>query len=78
MAQAFICDGCGDPMPDTRKVGKVIVRDYCIECAPKANAFVDAEENLRKRLVESFNTDRALLVASAAEGGFKLPDIPDA
>lgn len=76
MATSFICDGCGKPMAEARKVGRVLVRDYCDACEPKAVAFADAEEALRKRLVETFTTDRALLVAQTGEGGFKLPDVP--
>lgn len=78
MATAYVCDGCGNPSLEVKKLGRVLVRDYCAECTPRADAFSDAEEDLRKRFVEQFNTDRALLVSSASEGGFKLPDVPDA
>lgn len=78
MATAFICDGCAKPVLEVKKVGRVLVRDYCAECEPRASAFSDAEEELRKRLIDSFNTDRALLISSASEGGFLLPDVPDA
>lgn len=76
MATAFICDGCGDPMPDTRKVGKALVRDYCIECEPKAQAFLEAEEGLRNAIVEEFLKSRATLAEVAQLA--KLPDVPDA
>lgn len=77
MAATYICDGCGKPTPNPKKVGHVTKRDYCDECEPRAQAFVDAEEDLRNRLTEQFRTDRGLLVAKASEGNFKLPDVPD-
>lgn len=76
MATAFICDGCGKPALEVKKVGRVLVRDYCAECEPRGTAFVAAEEDLRKRFVDQFNTDRGLLIAKASEGGFSLPDVP--
>lgn len=78
MATAYICDGCGKPSLEVKKVGSALTRDYCAECEPRAEAFSEAEEDLRKRLVEKFNTDRSLLIEKAGEGGFKLPDVPDA
>lgn len=76
MATSIICDGCSKHTPEAKRIGRVLVRDYCVECASKADAFSDAEEALRKRLVDQFNTDRALLVSSASDGGFRLPDVP--
>lgn len=78
MATAYVCDGCGKPTLEVKKVGASLARDYCGECETRATAFTEAEEDLRKRLVEQFNTDRGLLIARASEGGFKLPDVPDA
>lgn len=76
MAASYVCDGCGFAIQEPMKVGHVLKRDYCAACEPRAQAYVDAEEELRKRLTAQFSTDRALLVAKASEGGFKLPDVP--
>jgi hypothetical protein len=78
MAAIHVCDGCGKPTPEPKQVGRVTLRDYCDACEPRAKAFMDAEEDLRKRLTDQFRSDRALLVAKASEGGFRLPDISDA
>lgn len=75
MATAFICDGCNRPVTEPKKVGHVTPREYCPECAPRADKFVEAEEALRKGLVEKFVSDRALLISQMSEGGFTLPDI---
>lgn len=76
MAASYVCDGCGFAIQAPMKVGHVLKRDYCAACVMRAQAYVDAEEELRKRLTEQFNSDRSLLVAKASEGGFKLPDVP--
>lgn len=77
MAASFICDGCGTSVTAPKRVGHALVRDYCEECEKRAQAFVEAEEALRSRLHEQFTNDRGLLIAAAAEGGFKLPDVPN-
>jgi hypothetical protein len=76
MAATYVCDGCGKPTPQPKQVGHALKRDYCADCEPRAQSFIDAEEGLRKRLAESFKTDRELLISTASEGGFKLPDVP--
>lgn len=78
MSVIYACDGCGAPVESPIKIGHALRRDYCAACEPRAKAYVAAEEDLRKRLTEQFATDRALLVAKASDGGFKLPDVPDA
>ncbi len=78
MAQSFTCDGCGTSIDQPKRIGHVVRRDYCADCAVRARAFIDAEEDLRKRCVDQFKSDLDLLVASAREGGFKLPDVSDA
>lgn len=77
MAAAYTCDGCGKALDVPKEIGLVVRRDYCEDCAAKAQAFLDAEEALRQRLYDQFTTDRGLLIASASDGGFKLPDVPD-
>lgn len=76
MAATYSCDGCGKSIDKPILIGHVLKRDYCSNCETRAKAFVEAEEDLRKRLNEQFQSDRALLVSSASEGGFKLPDVP--
>lgn len=78
MAAAFSCDGCSTRIQHPIVVGRVLKRDYCEDCAAKARAYMEAEEELRKRLVVSFEEDRGLLISAASEGAFKLPDVPDA
>lgn len=78
MSAAYLCDGCGTAVADPKHVGHVLKRDYCDECEVRAQAFIEAEEALRKRMTEQFNTDRDLLIAKASEGNFKLPDVPHA
>lgn len=77
MAAAFSCDGCSTSIQNPVVVGRVLKRDYCEDCAAKARAYIDAEEEMRKRLVVSFEEDRGLLIAAASEGGFRLPDVPE-
>lgn len=78
MSVVYGCDGCRLAVLEPTKVGRVIRRDYCNDCAAKARAYMEAEEELRKRLVVSFEEDRGLLIAAASEGGFALPDVPEA
>lgn len=59
-------------------LGFVLKKDYCAACEPRVQAFLDAEEDLRKRLHEQFLTDRSYLIAKASEGNFRLPDVADA
>ena len=76
MTTLYVCDGCGAGVEKPLKLGHVLKREYCEACGPRARLFVEAEEELRKRLHEQFHADRDLLIAKASEGGFKLPDIP--
>lgn len=75
MSIAYHCDGCNDPVENPVKVGKVTPRDYCADCAVKAEDFVAAEEELRRVTHEKFIDARAVLIATASAGGFKLPDV---
>ena len=76
MAISYSCDGCGVRVDAPRKVGHITKREYCESCEKIAASFVEAEEALRVATHEKFRTDRELLVAKFAEGGFKLPDQP--
>lgn len=75
MSVQFVCDGCAKPVAEPKEVGHVTKRQYCAECAVKADLFIDAEEALRKTLHERFTADRDLLIAKFTDGGFRLPDI---
>lgn len=78
MSATYQCDGCREPVAEPVYVGKVLRRDYCAGCAVKAEKFIEAEEDLRKRTQERFRADRALLISNMSAGGFRLPDVPDA
>lgn len=74
MAIHHSCDGCGVTVETPIKVGKVIERDYCVTCEARANAFIAAEEALRKETQRAFVEARAKLIESYAD--IKLPDVP--
>jgi hypothetical protein len=76
MAASFTCDGCGTAVAQPKQLGHALKRDYCDACFERAESFQEAEDALRKAVVERFNIDRALLISTFA--GFKLPDVPDA
>ena len=76
MAISYSCDGCGKAVENPVKVGHVIRRDYCDDCAQAANAFIESEETLRKDTHTRFVDDRAALIAKYSAGGFRLPDLP--
>jgi len=76
VATFFSCDGCGVSVTDPIKVGHVLRREYCEDCARDANIFLEAEERLRRETVERFADERAALVARCSADGFKLPDTP--
>ena len=76
MATAYLCDGCRSPVENPVKVGHVLKRDYCETCAPRAQAFVEAEENLRADLVATFQSARRRMIEAATEDKFLLPDVP--
>lgn len=57
------------------KVGHVLKRDYCEKCAPKAEAFLDAEDMARIKARAKFMAKRAELITKHGQGGFKLPDV---
>ncbi len=76
MSVAYICDGCGAASaekPD--ELGTVLKRHYCVPCQPNAQAFIDAEEQLRIATHESFLKGRAKLLKSHGKDNFKLPDV---
>lgn len=75
MSISYHCDGCNTAVETPVKVGKITPRDYCAECAVKAEDFVAAEEDLRRVTHERFIDARAVLIATASDGGFKLPDV---
>jgi hypothetical protein len=76
MAASYTCDGCGCNVATPKQIGHVLKRDYCEPCADKAQAFLEAEEILRRTTQEQFEKARATFIAHASEGGFKLPDVP--
>ena len=76
MALHFSCDGCAKPVENPVKVGHVIQREYCPDCAEAANQYIAAEEALRKTVHERFIDDRAALIARFSANNFKLPDTP--
>ena len=76
MAISYSCDGCGKPVENPVKVGHVVKRDYCAECATAADAFIEAEEVLRQDAQTRFIDERAALIAKYSAGNFKLPDLP--
>lgn len=76
MAASYTCDGCGSNVAKPIVVGHVLKRDYCETCAPKAEAFLDAEEVLRDACYAQFLTGRQALINTSSMGGFKLPDVP--
>lgn len=76
MAQSFTCDGCGKPVAEPKKVGYVLRRDYCAECAVIAGSFTKEEEEARIAIQAAFATKRAELIAKHGANGFKLPDVP--
>lgn len=73
MAISYSCDGCGSPVENPRHVGKVLKREYCDACVPKAEAFIVAEETLRVETQVEFASKRQSLIDSYA---IKLPDVP--
>lgn len=75
MSIQYLCDGCDQPVAVPMEAGHITKRHYCDECKVKADTFLEAEQALRKRLVEQFVDDRALLIAKFSEGNFKLPDV---
>jgi len=78
MASAFSCDGCGEGVAKPKRIGFVIVRDYCEACAKHANTFLDDEEAMRASLVGAFVSQRELLIQQFGANSFRLPDVPDA
>ena len=74
MATHFVCDGCGSPVENPVKVGHIVKREYCPDCAKTADEYVDAEEAMRKKLHEQFIDRRAALIARYPN--FRLPDCP--
>lgn len=75
MSIVYHCDGCEKPIGAPIEKGHVTRRQYCEACAVKAEAFLEAEEALRKRLYEQFNAERQVLIDTCSENGFLLPDI---
>ena len=57
-------------------IGDIIPRDYCSDCAARANVFLQSHEFLRKACYDKFTEDREILIAKYSENGFKLPDVP--
>lgn len=76
MATFFSCDGCGAAVADPVKVGHVLRREYCPECARAARVYLEAEERLRCEIQGRFVDGRAGLIARYSADGFKLPDVP--
>lgn len=76
MASSFTCDGCHFPVENPEQIGHVLKRDYCPVCAPKARAFVEAEEALRTSAQKVFVEERNALIAESSKEGFLLPDVP--
>lgn len=76
MAVFFLCDGCGCKVSDPKKIGRVVPRDYCEDCAVQAAAFLVSEESLRVTARETFKAGRDALIAPFAARDFKLPDVP--
>ena len=76
MSTVTLCDGCMNPVQEPVKIGHVLRMEYCAGCAVTAQAFVDAEEELRRVAVEAFQKGRAGLIEQYAVNEFKLPDVP--
>lgn len=76
MASIFKCDGCGVEVASPKKVGLVLPRDYCPECAPKAEAFLEAEEKMREDICLAFQTGREKMIAGGLAVLKALPDVP--
>lgn len=78
MSSSFICDGCGAPVAEPKRVGQALVRDYCEDCELIAQAFVDSEEKLRVDLQKKFADERETLIREALKDLAKLPDVVSA
>lgn len=75
MSASFTCDGCKANIDQPTVIGLVTKRDYCPDCAQKANIYLDTLEFLRKASFDKFHEDRSALIARFGEGGFLLPDV---
>jgi hypothetical protein len=77
MAASYTCDGCGVNVEKPKKVGYVLPRDYCEQCAKEAQGFLAAEEDNRKHFCARFEEVRKHLInVHGKAGAFKLPDVP--
>lgn len=76
MSRVYVCDGCGNPSEqELTCLGHVVKRDYCADCLLRAEEFQLEAEAIRKRLVESFQIERAALIERFQLDPFKLPDV---
>ena len=76
MASSFTCDGCGCSVAKPKRVGTVLVRDYCEGCAKNAETFLAEEEDNRANYRQSFAEARRQLISTyGKEGRFRLPDV---
>lgn len=78
MSQMFVCDGCGktSDLP-LATLGRVVKRDYCDDCRPRAEEFTLEVDEARKQVSASFKIELAALSEKYEAGGFKLPDMVD-
>ena len=78
MAQAFLCDGCGDTDAggDFTRLGIMVPLDYCAKCARVVGAYLDDRDELHTRIAREFEEGaKALKDAMLVQHpGMELPD----
>lgn len=80
MAASYSCDGCGKQVKDPVKLGHVIRRDYCEDCAKLVKEFLDRETTLISAVVKTYINERAELIKKFSRIGkltIQLPDVID-
>ena len=72
MGKVNVCDGCGNPDDNLTSIGHVIEKDYCSDCLPKIEAYLEDLDKLHDNTVKYFETRKKKLRDSV---GMELPDV---
>jgi hypothetical protein len=76
MAITYLCDGCNAPIVEPIKVGHVIRRDYCAECAETANGLQTEIDRIHSQLSASWHSRVEKARAAVKKKLRVLPDVP--
>lgn len=80
MAVRFSCDGCGCMLEEgvePKRIGTVLLREYCVECAPHAEEYMQWVSTAHTEIAREWTTRLAALRKEFFETT-KLKFLPDA